>query len=134
MCESLKIMAQIFLLYHHLEVESRQSSVFLLQVCSRLLRLEDLVLLLASVATMYFCCVSLLSFSMITLSRQYFVHSSNSYVATSIIMLQHSFSAASASWCRDLIFHVVTTSLFRLCCNTVLYYLHFCRDPKSLSR
>ena len=65
------------------------------------------------------------------------MHSSNSYVATSIIMSQHSFSAASASWYRDLSFHVATASLFRLCCNTVLYYLHFCRDrgllPLSLT-
>ena len=106
----------------------------LLQVCSRLSRLEDLVLLLASVAIAYFCCDSLLSFSMITLSRQYFVHSSNSYVATSIIMSKHSFNAASASWCRDPSFHVATTSLFKLCCNPVLYYLHFCHDPESLSR
>ena len=34
-------------------------------------------------------------------------------------------------------FHVATTSLFRLCCNTVLYYLQFCRDrglfPLSLT-
>ena len=34
-------------------------------------------------------------------------------------MSQHSFSAASTSWCRDLSFHVVIASLFRLCCNTV---------------
>ena len=40
------------------------------------------------------------------LSRQYFVHSSNRYVATSIIMSQHNFNAASASWCRDPSFHV----------------------------
>ena len=86
------------------------------------------MLLLALIATSYCCCDSLLPFSMKTLSRQYFVHSSNSYVATSIIMSQHSFSAASANWCRDPSFHVATTSLFRLCCNTVLYYLHFCRD------
>ena len=127
-------MAQICLLCRDLEVVSRQSFVFLLQVCSHLSRLEDLVLLLASVATTYFCCDSLLYFSMITLSRQYFVHSSNSYVATSIIMSQHSFSAASASWCHDPSFHVATASLFTLCCNTVLYYLHFCRDLESLSR
>ena len=64
----------------------------------------------------------------------FFVHSSNSYVATSIINLQHIFSAASTSWCCDLSFHVATASLFKLCCNTVLYYLHFYRDPESLSR
>ena len=58
------------------------------------------------------------------------MHSSNSYVATSITMLQHSFSAASASWCRDPSFYVATTSLFRLCCNIVLYYLHFYCNPK----
>ena len=29
------------------------------------------------------------------------MHSSYSYVATSIIMSQHSFNAASLSWCRD---------------------------------
>ena len=68
------------------------------------------------------------------MSQQYSVHSSNSYVATSIIMLQHSFSAASSSWCCDSSFHVATASLFRLCCNTILYYLHFCRDLESLSR
>ena len=113
---------------------SQQSFVSLLQVCSRLSRLEDLVLLLALVATTYFCCDHLLSFSLITLSRQYFVHFSNSYVATSIIMSQHSFSAASVSYCCDPGFHVMTTSLFRLCCNIVLYYLHFYRDPESLSR
>ena len=62
------------------------------------------------------------------------MHSSNSYVATSITMSQHSFSAASTSWCRDPSFHVATRSLFRLCYNTVLYYLRFYRDPESLSR
>ena len=71
------------------------------------------------------------------LSRQYFVHSSNSYVTTSIIMSQHSVSAASVSWCHDPSFPVATASLFRLCCNTVLYYLHFFRDrglfPLSLT-
>ena len=92
------------------------------------------MLLFASVATTYFSCDILLSFIMITLSRQYFVHSSNSYVATSIIMWQHSFSAASASWCRDPSFHVATASLFRLCFNIVMNYLHFYRDPESLSR
>ena len=105
-----------------------------MQVCSHLSRLEDLVLLFALVATTYSCCNSLLSFSMRTLLRQYFVHSSNIYVATSIIMSQHSFTAASASWCGDLSFHVATASPFRLCCNTVLYYHHFCRDLESLSR
>ena len=134
MCESLKILAQICLLCRNLEVESRQSFVSLLQVCSRLSQLEDLVFLLASVATSYFCCDSLLSFIMITLSRQYLVHSSNCYVATSIIMSQHNFSATYASWCHDPSFHVATASLFKLCCNIVLYYLHFCRDLKSLSR
>ena len=68
------------------------------------------------------------------LSQQYFVHSSNSYVATSIIMPQHSFNAASASWCRNPSFNVVTASLFRLCSNVVLYYLHFYSDLESLSR
>ena len=92
------------------------------------------MLLLALVATMYFCYDILPSSNMITLSRQYFVHSSNIYVATSIIMSQHSFSAASTSWCRDPSFHVAIASLFRLCCNTVLYYPHFCRDLESLSR
>ena len=62
------------------------------------------------------------------------MHSSNSYVATSIIMSQHSFSATSASWFRDPSFHVAITSLSRLCCDIVLYYLHFCRDLESLSR
>ena len=66
------------------------------------------------------------------LSRKYCVHSSNSYVATLIIMSQHSFGAASASWCRDPSFHVTTAPLFRLCCNTVLYYFHLCRDQKSV--
>ena len=81
---------------------------------------------------------------MTTLSRQRFLCrdsilciSSNSYVATPIIMSQHSFSASSASWCRDQSFHVTTASLFRLCCNIILYYLHFCRDrgllPLSLT-
>ena len=130
MCESLKIMAQICLLYRDLEVVSRQSFVSLLQVCSRLSRLEDLMLLLQSSFFQYDNFVA----TEFLLSRQYFVHSSNSYVATSIIMSQHNFSAASASWCRDPSFHVVTASLFRLCCNIVLYYLHFCRDPKSLSQ
>ena len=51
------------------------------------------------------------------------MHFSNSYVATSIIMPQHSFSAASISWCCDPSFHVAIASLFRLCCNFVLYYL-----------
>ena len=68
------------------------------------------------------------------LARQYFVYSLNSYVATSITMLQHNFSTTSASWCRDPSFHVVTSSLFRLCCNTVLYFMYFCHDPESLSR
>ena len=49
-------------------------------------------------------------------------------------MSQHSFSAAFESWCRDPSFHVAIASLFRLCCNTFLYYLHFCRDPEILSR
>ena len=62
------------------------------------------------------------------------MHSSISYVVASINMSQHSFSATSASWCRDPSFHVGTASLFRLCCNTVLYYPHFCRDPKSRLR
>ena len=62
------------------------------------------------------------------------MHSSNSYVATSIIMSQHSFSATSASWCRDPSFHVAITSLFRLCYDIVLYYLHFCHNLQSLSR
>ena len=66
------------------------------------------------------------------LSRQYFVHSSDSYVITSIIMSQHNFSAASASWFHDPSFYVAIASLFRLCYNTYLYYLHFCRNPKSL--
>ena len=60
--------------------------------------------------------------------------SSNSFVTTSIIMSQHSFSAAFVSWFRDPSFLVVTASLFRLCYNTVLYYLHFYSDPASLSR
>ena len=92
------------------------------------------MLLLALVATTYFYCDCLLSFRMITLSRKYFVHSSNCYVVTLIIMSQHSLSVAFSSWCRDPSFHVATTSLFRLCCNTVLYYLHFYCNPKSLSR
>ena len=62
------------------------------------------------------------------------MHSSYSYVPTSIIMSQHSFSSASSGWCRDPSFHVATAFLFRLCCNTILYYLHFCRGPESLSR
>ena len=33
------------------------------------------------------------------------------YVATSIPMLEHSFNAASASWCRDQSFHVATVML-----------------------
>ena len=138
MSESLSILTKIFLLRHDLEVFSRQSFVSLLQVCSRLSQLEDLVLLLASIATSYCCCENLLPFSMITLSRQSFFCrdsilciSSNSYVIKSIIMSQHSFMAASSSWCLNQSFHVATVSLFRLCCNTVLYYLHFYRDPES---
>ena len=107
----------------------------LFKICSRLSRLEDFVLLLASVATSYCCCNDLLPFSMITLLQQNFLCrdsilciSSNNYVTTSIIMSQHSFSAASASWCRDPSFHVEATSLFRLCCKIILYYLHFCPD------
>ena len=49
-------------------------------------------------------------------------------------MSQHNFSATSVSWCHDLSFYVATASLFRLCCNTALYYLHFFHDPESLSR
>ena len=49
-------------------------------------------------------------------------------------MSQHSFSAAYASWCHDPSFHVAKASPFRLCCNIVLYYLHFCSDLDSLSR
>ena len=45
------------------------------------------------------------------MSRQYSMHSSNSYVATSIIMSQHSFSAAFVSWCRDSVFLVATMML-----------------------
>ena len=52
-------------------------------------------------------------------------------------MSQHSFNAASASWCRNPSFYVVIASLFKLCCNTILYYLHFCHDrgllPLSLT-
>ena len=59
------------------------------------------------------------------------MHSSNSYVATSIIMSQHSFSVASSSWCRDPSFLVATTFLFWFCCNTVLYYCHLGGDPKK---
>ena len=62
------------------------------------------------------------------------MHSSNSYATTSIIMSQHSFSASFASLCRNPSFHVATISIFRLCCNTVLFYPHFCRDLKSLSQ
>ena len=100
---------------------SLQSFVFLLQHCSRLSRLEDLVLPLALVATMYFCYDSLLSFSKITsvvtefpLSQQYSVHSSNNYVAASIIISQYNFNATSASWCRDPSFHVTTALRFYL--------------------
>ena len=103
----------------------------LLQVCSLLSRLEDLVLLFSSVATSYCYCDNLLPFSMMTISRHILCIASNSYVTTSIIMSQHNFNAASASWCRDQSFHVTITSLFRLCCNIVLYYLHFCHDPKG---
>ena len=77
MCESLKIMAQICLLCRDLEVVSRQSFVSLLKVCSRLSRLEDLVLLLALVVIAYFCCDNLLSFSMIILSRHSFLCQDN---------------------------------------------------------
>ena len=45
------------------------------------------------------------------LSQQYSVHSSNMYVTTLIPMSQHSFSVASASWCRDQSFHVATVML-----------------------
>ena len=45
------------------------------------------------------------------LSRQYSIHSSNMNVATSILMSQHSFNAASASWCRDQSFHVAIVML-----------------------
>ena len=62
------------------------------------------------------------------------MHSSDSYVTTSIIISQHSFNAASESWCRDPSFHVATASQLRLCCNNVLYYLHFYRASESLSR
>ena len=109
----------------------------LLQVCIRLSRLEDLVLLLTSIATSYCCCDNLLPLIMINLSQHSFLCRnstlcifSNSYVATSIIMSQRSFSAASASQCREQSFHVATASLSRLCCNTVLYYCHLGRDQK----
>ena len=49
-------------------------------------------------------------------------------------MSQHSFSVASSSWCCDPSFHFAIASLFRLCCNTVLYYLHFCHDLEILSQ
>ena len=45
------------------------------------------------------------------LSRQYSVHSLNMNVATSILLSQHSFSAAFASWCHDQSFHVTTVML-----------------------
>ena len=48
------------------------------------------------------------------------------------LILVVSFSAAFVSWCRDPSFHVVTTSLFRLCFNIVLYHLHFCHDKGLL--
>ena len=95
MCESLKIMTQIFLLCRDLEVVSRQIFVSLLQVCSRMSRLEDLVLLFASVATAYFCCDSLLSFSMITLCNRV------SFVATI-------FCAFLKQLCCNIDNHVVT--------------------------
>ena len=140
MCESLSILAQICLLCRDLEVVSRQSFVFLLQVCSRLSRLEDLVLLFCFSRDGVFLLRHSSSFqhensiaTEFTLSRQYFMHSSDSYVTTLIIMSQHSFNAASTSWCRYPSSYVATISLFRLCCNTVLYYLYFYRDPKSLS-
>ena len=137
MCESLSILSQIFFLCRNLKVLSRQSFVFLLrsllQVCSHLSRLENLMLLLASIETSYCYCDSILPFSMKTLSQQSFLCCDNIWCIPQTIMSQHNFSAASTSWCRDPSFHVATTSLFRLCCNTVLYYLHFCRDPESLS-
>ena len=45
------------------------------------------------------------------LSQQYSVHSSNMNVTTSILLSQHSFNAASASWCRNESFHVATVIL-----------------------
>ena len=68
---------------------------------------------------------------MISLSRQYSVHSSNMYVATSIFMSQHSFNAASASWCRDQSFHVATVML--ICFFKLMWLPCFsCHDSISV--
>ena len=65
------------------------------------------------------------------LSRQYSVHSLNMYVATSISMSQHNFSAASASWCSDQSFHVATVML--ICFFKLMSRPNFsCRDNISV--
>ena len=93
MCESLKILAHIRLLCRDLEVMSQQSFVSLLQVfvtgMQSSVMTEDLVLLFSSVATTYFCCNSLLSFSMITLSRQSFFCLDNILCIPQTVMSQH---------------------------------------------
>ena len=43
----------------------------------------------------------------------------NSYVATSTILLQQSFYAASSNWCRDPVFMSLQHFYFGSCCNTV---------------
>ena len=65
------------------------------------------------------------------LSQQYYVHSSNMYVATSIFVSQHSFSAASTSWCRNPSFHVATVML--ICFFKLMSRPSFsCRDNISV--
>ena len=114
---------------------------FLLQQAIVCRDLEDLVLILAWVTIAYFWLrhFPFLQYdnSVVTefpLSRQYSVHSSNMYVAKSIPMSQHSFSAASVSWCRDQSFHVAKAFLLWFLLQHVLYYCHLGCDPKSLSR
>ena len=64
------------------------------------------------------------------LSWQYSIHSSNMNVATSILMSQHSFNAASASWCRDQSFHVAIVML--ICFFKLMSRPNFsCRDNNS---
>ena len=130
-------MAHICLLYRDLEVVSRQNFVSLLQVCSTLSQLEDLVLLFASIVTTYFCCDSLLSFSMITTSRQYFVHSSNSYVANTVsVQLLQVGVATQVFMSRQHLCLGYVATLSCIICNSVATQ-KVCRDrgllPPSLT-
>ena len=88
---------------------SKQSSVATLRSCAHSCLSCDNIFLLRHFSFLQYDNSVMTEFLLL---RQYYVHSSNMYVETSIPMSQHSFSAASASWCRDPAFLVATAFLF----------------------